>query len=347
MRFYTRQHKHYCGIDLHARMMYLCLIDADGTVRLSRNIECSPKAFLAAVKSFREDLVVAVECMFTWYWLADLCEREGIGFVLGHALYMRAIHGGKAKNDRIDAHKIAALLRGGMIPQAYVYPPEMRATRDLLRRRNHLTRKRGELLAHIQNTVSQYNLPPLEHRIDKRCDRVGLLSHFPDPQVQNSVALDLALIEQYDELLPKLERHIRACAKQHDRKSFVLLRSIHGADLILPLVILYEIQDIGRFPRVQEFLSYCRLVKPARESAGKIQGHAGGKIGNAHLKWAFGELATTFLRANPPAQKLHERLKARHGKGKALSVLAAKLARAVYFMLKRGQVFDQNKFYQD
>ncbi len=128
---------------------------------------------------------------------------------------------------------------------------------------------------------------------------------------------------------------------------FVLLRSIHGADLILPLVILYEIQDIGRFPRVQEFLSYCRLVKPARESAGKIQGHAGGKIGNAHLKWAFGELATTFLRANPPAQRLHERLKARHGKGKALSVLAAKLARAVYFMLKRAQVFDPDKFYQD
>ncbi|MGH8648598.1 MAG: IS110 family transposase, partial [Burkholderiales bacterium] len=275
------------------------------------------------------------------------CQREGIAFVLGHALYMRAIHGGKAKNDRIDAHKIAALLRGGMIPQAYVYPPEMRATRDLLRRRNHLMRKRGELIAHIQNTVSQYNLPPLEQRIDKRCDRQGLLAHFPDPQVRNSVALDLAMIEQYDALLPKLERHIRACAKEHERKAFTLQRSIHGADLILPLVILYEIQVIERFARVQDFVSYCRLVKPSRESGGKLLGHAGGKIGNAHLKWAFGELATTFLRANPPAQQLHEQLKRKHGKGKALSVLAAKLARAVYFMLKRGQIFDPDKFFQN
>jgi len=348
MRFYTQQHKHYCGIDLHARMMYLCILDGAGAVLLSRNIECTPKAFLATVKAFRDDLVVAVECMFSWYWLSDLCAREAIGFVLGHALYMRAIHGGKAKNDRIDAHKIALLLRGGMIPQAYVYPAEMRATRDLLRRRNHLMRKRSELITHIQNTVSQYNLAPFEtRRIQKPSERTDVLAHFPDPQVRNSVALDLAVIEQYDALLPKLERHIRACAKQHDRKSFVLLRSIHGADLIIPLVILYEVQDIGRFPRVQEFLSYCRLVKPARESAGKIQGHAGGKIGNAHLKWAFSELATTFLRANPPAQQLHERLKKKHGKGKALSVLAAKLARAVYFMLKRGQVFDPHKFYQD
>ena len=73
--------------------------------------------------------------MFTWYWVADLCQKEGIAFVLGHAFYMKAIHGGKAKNDKIDAHKIAVLLRGGMFPQADVYPSEMRATRDLLRRR--------------------------------------------------------------------------------------------------------------------------------------------------------------------------------------------------------------------
>ena len=94
-------------------------------------------------------------------WLADLCAREQIRFVLGHALYMKAIHGGKAKNDRIDAHKIATLLRGGMLPEAYVYPPEMRATRDLLRRRLHLVRKRGELLAHIQNTEQLLNRPDI------------------------------------------------------------------------------------------------------------------------------------------------------------------------------------------
>jgi transposase len=95
------------------------------------------------VAPYREDLVVAVECIFTWYWLADLCAEQDIAFVLGNALYMKAIHGGKAKNDKIDAHKIAVLLRGGMMPLAHVYPKERRATRDLLRRRNHLVRRRS------------------------------------------------------------------------------------------------------------------------------------------------------------------------------------------------------------
>jgi transposase len=119
MRFYNGSHRHWCGIDLHAKTMYVCILDSEGQVLVDRNLRCSPEEFLAVVAPYREQLVVAVECIFTWYWLADLCAREGIAFVLGHALFMKAIHGGKAKNDRIDARKIATLLRGGMLPQAY------------------------------------------------------------------------------------------------------------------------------------------------------------------------------------------------------------------------------------
>jgi transposase len=114
MRFYTNQHQFYCGIDLHARSMYVWILSHDGEVLLHRNMKAAPESFLKAVAPFRDGLVVAVECIFTWYWLADLCAELGIPFVLGHALYMKAIHGGKAKNDKIDSQKIAVLLRGGM-----------------------------------------------------------------------------------------------------------------------------------------------------------------------------------------------------------------------------------------
>jgi hypothetical protein len=139
---------------------------------------------LRTIAPYREDMVVAVECIFTWYWVADLCQKERIAFVLGHALSLKAIHGGKAKNDKIDAHKIAVLLRGGMMPQAYVYPAEMRATRDLLRRRCHLVHKRAELLVHMQNTKSQYNLPEMGKRLSYKANREGVGEHFPDPSVR-------------------------------------------------------------------------------------------------------------------------------------------------------------------
>jgi transposase len=343
MQFYTKTHKFYCGIDLHARSMYLCILDQEGNTLVHRNMPTHGERFLKIIAPYREDLVVAVECMFTWYWLADLCQREGIAFVLGHALYMRAIHGGKAKNDKIDSDKIARLLRSNMLPQSYVYPSEMRATRDLLRRRNHLVNKRAELIAHIQNTNSQYNLPEFGKKIARKPNREGLSERFIDPCVQRSVELDMALIDVYDKQLAEIEWYIERTAKGHDYKTLYLLRSVHGIGKILALVILYEIQDIDRFERVGNFLSYSRLVKCAKESAGKRYGTSGAKIGNVHLRWAFGEAACLFLRNNPEGQKLHQRLVKKHGKAKALSVLAQKLGRAVYFMLKRNQAFDMNK----
>lgn len=344
MRFYTQQHKAYCGIDLHARSMYVCILSQDGEILLHRNMKTSPETLLKAIAPYREDLVVAVECIFTWYWLADLCAQEQIPFVLGHALYMKAIHGGKAKNDKIDAQKIAVLLRGGMLPQAYVYPAEMRATRDLLRRRLHLTRQRAELLTHVQQTNWQYNLPEIGKHLAYKANRDGVAERFPDPAVQKSVEVDLALIDYYDQLLSDVELSIVQTAKQHHAQTLYRLQSVPGIGKILSLVLLYEIHDIARFPRVQDFASYCRLVKCAKESAGKRYGTSGAKIGNTYLKWAFSEAAVLFLRNNPAAQKYLARLEPKHGKGKALTILAHKLARAVYYMLKRDTVFDMQKF---
>jgi transposase len=326
--------------------MYLCILNQAGETLLHRNMPATPEALLKAIAPYHDQIVLAAACMFTWYWLADLCADHGIPFVLGHALSMKAIHGGKAKNDKIDAHKIAVLLRGGMLPQAYVYPAEMRATRDLLRRRMPLARKRGELLAHVHNTNSQYNLPAIGQKIAYKANRDGVAERFADPAVHKSIEVDLALITYYDALLRDVELTVVTTAKHHDAQTLYLRQTVPGIGQILSLVLLYEIHDIARFPRVQDFASSCRLVKCAKESAGKRSGTAGSKIGNAHCKWAFSEAAVLCLRDNPAGQQLLTRLEKKHSKGKALTILAHTLARAVYDMLKRQTAFDLNTFLQ-
>jgi transposase len=320
------------------------MVDSTGQVLVHRNVKATPEAFLEVVAPYREDLVVAAECMFTWYWLADLCAAEGIAFVLGHALAMKAIHGGKAKNDKIDSHKIAVLLRGGMLPQSYVYPAAMRSTRDLIRRRLHLVRKRGQLLAHIQNTRAQYNLPVFGRKLAYKANRDGVVEHFADPSVQKSIEVDLALIDHYDALVIDLELTIVREAKRHDADAFHRLRSVPGIGKVLALTILYEIHDVTRFDRVQEFASYARLVKCGHQSAGKKLGTGGAKMGNVHLKWAFSEAAVLFLRHTKDGKKILARIEKKHGKGKALSILAHKIGRAVFYMLSRGTVFSMDKF---
>jgi transposase len=347
MRFYACEHRFYCGVDLHARTLAVCVLDAHGGIAFGGQLAARPDDFLQAVAPYRDGLVVACECMFAWYWLADLCAAQGIPFVLGHALYMKAIHGGKAKYDRIDGQKVARLLRGGTLPQAYVYPAGMRGTRDLLRRRTFLVRRRAELLAHLVNTNSQYNLPPLTQELCYAANRhhLDLPARFGDPSVRRSVEADLALIDAFDEQIRALELYLTRAAKVDDPQAYQRLRSIPGVGPVLALIFLYEIHDARRFGEVGQFLSYARLVRCAHEGAGKKKGSGGNRVGNAHLKWACGEAACLLVRSSEAAKRWLARREERHGKAKALGALAARLGRAVYHLLRKGEAFDAGRFF--
>jgi transposase len=345
MRVYNTQHPFYCGVDLHARSLFIHVLDNKGRTRLELDIPASANAFLDTVKPYRKGLVVGCECMFAWYWLADLCERESIPFVLGHALAMKAIHGGKSKNDRLDAAKIAGLLKGGFFPMAYVYPKDKRETRDLLRRRSFFVRQRAQLIAHIQNTNSQYNLPLFEKKLSYKGNRnEAIAARFPHPSTQLSITADLSLIDAYDKQIAALELHLARTAKVDDPATFQFLRTVPGIGPILGLVMLYEIDSIRRFTGVGNLLSYARLVACQHESAGKVKGVGGRKIGNAHLKWAFSEAASLMLRCFPAAKSWMQRQSKKRGAKKAHAILEAKIGRTVYHLWRKQVAFDPKKF---
>lgn len=347
MRFYTTQHRFYAGIDLHARTLHLCVLDQQGNTVCDKNLPAKPEPLLKALAPFRDDLVLAAECMFAWYWVADLCATEHIPFIIGHALYMRLIHGAKAKNDKIDAGKIARLLKGGNFPLAYVYPKGMRETRDLLRRRNYFVRQRAALMTHLQILNAQYNLPPFAKKLSFAANRAELkiAQRFEDRSVQQSAAANLALIDCLDEQIAQLELYLVRTAKVEDVQTYHRLQTIPGVGKVLALILLYEVHNILRFQSAGQFLSYARLVRCQHESAGKVHGSGGKKIGNAHLRWAFGEIACLFLRSSDRARAWKERQAKKRGDAKALAILAAKLARAVYHLWRKQEAFDEERFW--
>ena len=231
-----------------------------------------------------------------------------------------------------------------MFPMAFVYPCDMRETRDLLRRRTFFVRQRAQLIAHIQNTNSQYNLPPFERKLSRHPDYSDLAKRFAHESTRLSVGADATLIMHYQETIAELEKHLVKHAKVDDPKTYHLLQSLPGIGKVLGLIMLYEIHDIKRFPEDGNFLSYSRLVRCEHESAGKKKGSGGKKIGNAHLKWAFSEAACLMLRSCPGVKSWLQRQERKRGKRKALAILEAKIGRAVYQVWRKQQPFDVKKF---
>ena len=344
MRYLDHTASSYVGVDLHARTLFLCVLDHAGQVRLAKNLRAKPEAFLAAVAPFRPDLLVGCECVHSWYWLADLCRREAIPFALGHAFGIRAVHTSKTKSDAHDAEVLARLLRGGNFPLAYAYPHERRGLRDLLRTRLRLVRYRAELYGHVHTVRRQLNLAPVGADVKYKSKRDAIAADIPDVHCQRGVTAHLNLLGPLDTEIRRLERDIEIAALEHYPTELVVLRTIPGIGRIIALTILLEIDTITRFDTRQQFCSYARLIAPKQESGGKIVGVGNKKCGNAWLKWAFSEAAVLSAQKNERMAKCLAKLQSQHGSGKGLSIFAHKLGRVVYHMLATKKVFDVDRF---
>ena len=204
---------------------------------------------------------------------------------------MKAVHGAKVKNDSIDSQKIALLALSGMFPLGYSYPRGKRAVRNLLRRRLYLAQQRADFFCHIQLINNQINNPVLGRITKSNYKKKNLLDLFPDPHMKKSISSNLSLIEHYDPVIRDLEIYILEHTRSLYRESLNILQSIHGIGDIISLTILYEIDTIDRFRRVQDFVSYCRLIRCTHQSAGKFRLGSNKKIGNPYLKRAFSEAA--------------------------------------------------------
>ena len=273
MRFYTKQPPFSCGLDLHARTMDVGLLDQAGATLLHRNMQATPEALLTAMAPSRDQIVMAAACLFPWYWLVDLWAAHGIPCVLGHALSMQAIHGGKATNDTIDAQTIAVLLRGGLLPQAEVSPAAMRATRDLLRRRMPLARTRGEPLAQVHNTNRHYTLPTRGTKIASKAHRDGVAARFATPAVQKGIAIALARIGYDDEGLRDLALALVKAAKHHDANPLSLVRTGPGLGTMLRLGLLDAIHARARFPEAVLAGAGWRFLVSPRHVCQCLGGH--------------------------------------------------------------------------
>ena len=335
----------YCGVDLHSNNAMYVITDEKDKQLLRQRLPNELPVVLQTLAPFRPRLkVVAVESTYNWYWLVDGLLEKKYPVVLAHPSEMDQYDGIKEADDLTDAAFLARLARLNILPTGYIYPKEDRPVRDLLRRRMLVVQLRTAVTLSLQNMAQRQTGQSIGWRTLRQLkdeERAELLGDHDCLAFVTTEQVDL--IETLSEKIRRFEQKVLEHARL--RPAYECLLTLPGVGVILALTIMLETGDIGRFPTVGDYTSYCRCVRATHSSNGKKKGHHNGKNGNAYLAWAFVEAVHHALRTCPQAKSFYDKKRAKRNGALATKALAAKWSKAAYYMMQRQERFDLKRVF--
>lgn len=324
---------YFTGIDLHKRTSYVTSIDEEGKVVKKANLASLAEEIVHFLEQLDAETKIVIESNSSWYWLYDALTQAGFEVVISHPQKTKAIASAKIKNDKVDSHMLAQLLRANLIPTVHVSSLETRELKEMLRHRSRLVRDVTRMKNRIHTILAKSN-----HR-GPYSDLFGVqgLLYLQEVSLPDYHRRQLdTYLYLYETLVKKIEpltEKIHAIAKKDP--SARLLMTIPGIGPITAMFIMAEVEQIGRFSSYRNLASYAGLVPSLDASADKQRSGRITKQGSPWLRTAMVEAAQAAQRAKGDKLQLFFRKRiVRAGYPKAIVATARKMLQIVFYVLK-------------
>ena len=336
--------KTYAGIDPRSSNNCIVVIDDNDKRLCEKRTPNEMDAVLSALRPFRQTLEgVVVESTYNWYWLVDGLRDAGYKVHLANPSAIKQYEGLKRTDDRWDSFWLAHMKRLGILAEGYIYPKEDRPTRDMPRRRLLFVKNRTSQMPGFQSMAARNLGFKMSNNQIKKLEEDDARKLFDSPNLAFLAGSHIAAINFLTDTIKGIEREIESQVKL--REEFAMLKTITGVGKILGLTIMLEVGDIGRFPTVGDYSSYCRCVDSKRESNGKKKGENNRKNGNRYLAWAYVEAANFAKRYCEKAQKFYQRKAAKSNVVLATKALGNKICRASYYIMRDRVPYDPDRLF--
>lgn len=334
------------GIDLHSNNVMIGVINQDGKRVEHRKLSCDLGEVIKFLKPLKAQLQsMAVESTFNWYWLVDGLRAADYPIDLANPAQIEPYSGLKHMNDQDDAFHLADLQRLDILPKAYVYDPQLRPVRDLLRRRTNLVQQRTALLLSFQSLYTRTTGRKLELGEVKKMKPEQAPKLYKHPANQLIAQVQTQLIGALDQSIHRVEKAVLGCAREIPL--YEKLLTLPGIGKILGMTITMEVGEVKRFQTDGDFASYCRMVDAKRLSNGKCKADNNQKCGNKYLAWAFVEAANFARRYDEPCRRWYDRKAARTSKVIATKALGCKLAKAAWHVMARQCSYEEKRMFPE
>jgi transposase len=327
------------GIDLHSNNLVIGIVDEDGRQVRSQKLACDLQAVVAFLKPYKRRLKsLAVESTYNWYWLVDGLVALGYPVVLADPAKIDQYSGIKHANDKNDAFFLAELQRLKILPTGYIYNPQMRPVRDLLRRRMSLVQQRTALMLSFKSHYTRMTGQAMSLSRLKGMAAVEAKALYEHPADQLIATVQQVHVAGLSRSIQQLEKLV--LAKAQTLPCYAKLDTLPGVGRILGMTIALEVGEISRFGSPGQFASYCRAVDAVRTSNEKNKGWNNRKCGNKYLAWAFVEAANFAKRYDAQSRRWFDRKAARTCGVLATKALACKLAKAAWHVMSGNVAYD-------
>ena len=324
---------YYTGIDLHKKTSFLTTIDEDGTIIYRDNLRNIEELILDYFIKLEDETKIVIESTASWYWIYDLLTGNGFDVVISNPLKTKAIAAAKIKNDKVDSHMLAQLLRTNLIATVHVSSLETRKLKELMKHRTRLVRDSTRNKNRIHMLLMKNNIqPPVSDLFGKK--GLKFITEAPLPEYHRKQAETyLLLYTQLKEQVDSLTKKIRRIANKNPMAQ--LLMTIPGIGYIISMYIVAEIEDISRFPSYRNLASYAGLVPSLNASGGKERRGKITKQGSPYLRTALIEAAQVIPRMKKSKLNVFYRKRiVRAGYQKAIVATAHKILQYAYYVLK-------------
>lgn len=334
------------GMDLHSNNIMAAIVDMEGKRVAHKKLECRLKDVVQFLQPYKERLEkVAVESTYNWYWVVDGLVELGYPMVLANPAKIEQYRGLKHADDKSDAYHLAELLRLGILPTAYIYDPELRPVRDLLRRRMGLVQHRTALTLSFKSLYTRTTGQSMSQSEFKGLEMKKVKQLYDHPANQLIAQVQKKHVDELTASIEKIEDIILKTAKA--LPYYEKLKTIPGIGIVLGQTITMEVGDIGRFREAGHFASYCRTVDARHLSNGKKKRDNNEKSGNRYLAWAFVEAANFARRSDPRCRGWFDRKAAKTSTIIATKALACKLAKAAWFVMAQQVSYDEMRVFPE
>jgi len=334
----------FVGMDVHKSYLQVAVMDEKGKVLNNSRVDND----LAKVNEFFDSLhpnsktKVVMESSGMWYKIYECLSKRHLDVRLSNPVKTRAIASAKIKTDKLDAVKLADLLRGGYIAECYVPNKRIMGLRDIVRHRAALVRMRTKLKNKVHGITVMNGIDDDASEVE----RTGTFTkrHMDRLEESDDYRINgcLRVIKSLNNEVNTVSKKILLLAKEDEIAK--LLMTIPGVGYYSALLIVSEVGEINRFPDSYHLCSYAGLVPSTHSSGGVTRyGSSITKAGSKYLRWIMLECVHAHIRSekNSNIAQFYFRIARKKGNSKAAVAAAAKLLKVVYWIMKERRTYER------